>query len=391
MTVESTTKKVTKPGNDAATVFTFPFTIFVATYLVVMHVDALGVATLLAEGATSTTYSVTVASYPGAGSITYPAVGGTPLATGASLVLKRLLPIEQTLNLENQGGYLPENQEVAFDKGTMVDLQQQEELDRSMKLSVGSTANPELPIAVSGAYLKWNTAATALETAVFAAAVGDAADTAPVDVSLAAADSGVAATYSRSDHKHLLPTVSVAKGGTGATDAATALTNLGAQADLAVPSQAEAEAGVATTERVWTAQRVGQAVAAQETAQATQAALEAETNENTYAPPDLIRHSPGVCKAWVKFSIAAVKDSSYNVGTIDDDALGDWGVNFTTAFSDAKYCAHATVLQDGGATLLTTAHLNTQAVGSIDVFAENGGSLSETGITDIFVAAWGDQ
>jgi len=35
-----------------------------------------------------------------------------------------------------------------------------------------------------------------------------------------------------------------------------------AQADLDVPSQAEAEAGVATTERVWTAQRIGQAIAA---------------------------------------------------------------------------------------------------------------------------------
>ncbi len=34
------------------------------------------------------------------------------------------------------------------------------------------------------------------------------------------------------------------------------------QADLDVPSQAEAEAGTATTERVWTAQRVGQGVAA---------------------------------------------------------------------------------------------------------------------------------
>ena len=49
---------------------------------------------------------------------------------------------------------------------------------------------------------------------------------------------------------------------------ATARTSLGVaidsdvQADLAVPSQAEAEAGSATTERVWTAQRVSQAIAA---------------------------------------------------------------------------------------------------------------------------------
>jgi len=35
-----------------------------------------------------------------------------------------------------------------------------------------------------------------------------------------------------------------------------------AQADLDVPSQAEAEAGTATTERVWTAQRISQAIAA---------------------------------------------------------------------------------------------------------------------------------
>lgn len=44
--------------------------------------------------------------------------------------------------------------------------------------------------------------------------------------------------------------------------ASTALVNLGAQADLAVPSQAEAEAGTATIERVWTAERVKQAILA---------------------------------------------------------------------------------------------------------------------------------
>ncbi len=37
------------------------------------------------------------------------------------------------------------------------------------------------------------------------------------------------------------------------------------QADLDVPSQAEAEAGTATTERVWTAERIGEAIAALET------------------------------------------------------------------------------------------------------------------------------
>jgi len=48
---------------------------------------------------------------------------------------------------------------------------------------------------------------------------------------------------------------------------ATALSTLGAQADLDVVSQGDAEAGTAEDERVWTAQRVAQAIAAQAIAQ----------------------------------------------------------------------------------------------------------------------------
>ena len=68
--------------------------------------------------------------------------------------------------------------------------------------------------------------------------------------------------------------------------------------------------------------------------QATQAALEAETNEDTCVPPDLIKHSPGVAKAWCTISAAGLLNSpDYNIASITDTGVGDRTIVIDTDFS----------------------------------------------------------
>jgi hypothetical protein len=95
-------------------------------------------------------------------------------------------------------------------------------------------------------------------------------------------------------------------------------------------------------------------------AQAAASAVIAETDEDTYVPPDLIRQSPGVAKAGVKFNTSGVIAYDFGVASIDDDGAGDWGVNFDTAFADADYVGSVT-LYNSGAALATTAGIDGQA------------------------------
>ena len=76
--------------------------------------------------------------------------------------------------------------------------------------------------------------------------------------------------------------------------------------------------------------------------QATQAALEAETNEDTYAPPDLLKHNPGIAKAWAvidQIGTIAVKASHNLDGTtpVVDNGVGDFTLNWGTDFSSTNY------------------------------------------------------
>ena len=73
--------------------------------------------------------------------------------------------------------------------------------------------------------------------------------------------------------------------------------------------------------------------------------MEAETDEDTYVPPDLVKYSPGVSKCWadvVYTTGTPATVASYNVTSLTDTAGGDGLVNIGIDFSGAAFSVVAT-------------------------------------------------
>jgi len=124
--------------------------------------------------------------------------------------------------------------------------------------------------------------------------------------------------------------------------------------------------------------------------QADQAALEAETDEDTYVPPDLVKHSPGVAKAWCYIIANGTEQSpSYNVGTVGDDGTGDRNVGFTVAFSSAVYANVAGWYDIQSAGIHYFMQFQGLATGSIDIRTRD----ADAALVDAahFSAHFGDQ
>jgi hypothetical protein len=127
--------------------------------------------------------------------------------------------------------------------------------------------------------------------------------------------------------------------------------------------------------------------------QASQSAIEAETNEDTYPPPDLIKHSPGVAKAWASFGVDSTADASYNVASISD-ATGDWTITFTTAFSNGTYMTQNFLnrIASGGDDYIAISD-TANAAGSCVLISWRISSqaIAETAEQVNMMGAWGDQ
>jgi hypothetical protein len=137
------------------------------------------------------------------GSITYPADAAIPLPTGESLIIKRVEPLTQETDLQNQGGYFPQVQEDVYDKLTMIDLQQQELLDRSFRFPIAYTGGIDIETGTPAAdgYLKVNAAGTGLEWSAVASTTASAASATPIADAITGAV-GVGTDYARDDHVH---------------------------------------------------------------------------------------------------------------------------------------------------------------------------------------------
>lgn len=132
-------------GDDTSTTFTFSFKVFADSDIAVITTDSLGVVeTLELDVDYSVTRNADQELTPG-GYATYP-ISGTPLPTGASLVIVSDLPFDQPFDIQNASGFHAQRIEDAFDRTVMQIQQLADSLDRTLRVPVGETV-PEYPVA----------------------------------------------------------------------------------------------------------------------------------------------------------------------------------------------------------------------------------------------------
>ena len=146
MTV-STTISTSGPfvGNGAATTFDFDFHTNATSEVSVVKITSAGSEVDLVQGTDFTaTLNGNQDSNPG-GTITYP-VSGDPLASTEELLIKRVVTLDQPVDLQNQGAYYPEVVETEFDHLTMITQQLLEIANRSLKVGSGVGADGSFEI-----------------------------------------------------------------------------------------------------------------------------------------------------------------------------------------------------------------------------------------------------
>ena len=140
MTISTTTIKNSYSANSSTVTFNYTFRVATSSEVQVIIRSSAGVETIKSE---STHYNVAGVGNAGGGSVTFVAQH-TP-QTNETVVIRRVTPLTQGLDLIENDPMPAENIETAYDKLTAISQELQEQLDRSIKVSKTSTiSNPEI-------------------------------------------------------------------------------------------------------------------------------------------------------------------------------------------------------------------------------------------------------
>ncbi len=149
MGVDNTNNRMDYTGNGTADGFAYNFKIFEDSELrLVVEKVSDGTLTTLTL---TTDYVVEGAGEGSGGSITLVDNGQVYLdsngflASGYTLTIRRVLPLTQETDIRNQGPYYPSIHEDQFDRFIMIDQQQQDEIDRSIKAPESEDVGPTIP------------------------------------------------------------------------------------------------------------------------------------------------------------------------------------------------------------------------------------------------------
>ena len=153
MTVASTTARNEYTGNGSTDTYDYTFKIFNKNDLEVVTVTN---ATPPVESVLTvdTDYTVADVGESAGGSITLTAGN---LTSGYKIIIRRKADLKQETSIRNQSKFYASVHEDEFDRRVMAQQQQQDELDRSVKLPPSVTSSdfdPTLPTGVSGAVSK---------------------------------------------------------------------------------------------------------------------------------------------------------------------------------------------------------------------------------------------
>lgn len=323
MTVSASTSRSDYAGNGSTTAFATGFRFLQNSDLrVILTIDATGVETAQVE---TTNYTVTGAGPDAGGTVTMLVAP----ASGETLTIKRDVPLTQGTDYVENDAFPAEAHEEALDKLTMIVQQQQEILDRTLKLSEAQQSSGlTIPVPVTDRFMQWDSDGNLKN----------------VDISLQGAlvVSAFAKTYL--DELNAADTRTVLETKESFTDLDETPSSYTSQADKRLKVNG-AENAVEFVSDTFTE------------LEDTPASLSGEGGKTVLVNSggtalEFIDQTSLVARAWVNFNgigTVAIRDSE-NVTSITDNGVGDYTVNITNALPNTDFVVVATG-SDGNVTV----------------------------------------